>query len=88
MTNAIPLSAIEGTDEWQSALDMECLLTLEIPVPGFTVRELLRLAPGTTVATHWSTSDDVPLRASGQPIAWATFEAKGERLAARLAELA
>lgn len=63
-------------------------LTLEIPVPGFTVEELLNLAPGSIFKTLHPSTADVPIRANGKLIAWAKFEVAGEKLAARVTELA
>jgi flagellar motor switch/type III secretory pathway protein FliN len=63
-------------------------LTLEIPVPGFTVQELLDLAPGAIFKTLHPATADVPIRANGKLIAWAKFEVAGDRLAARVTELA
>lgn len=63
-------------------------LTLEIPVPGFTVEELLNLAPGSIFKTLHPSTADVPIRANGKLIAWAKFEVAGNKLAARVTELA
>lgn len=63
-------------------------LTLDIPVPGFTVEELMNLAPGSIFKTIHPSTSDVPIRANGKLIAWAKFEVAGDRLAARVTELA
>ena len=63
-------------------------LSLEIPVPGFTVEELLNLAPGSIFKTLHPSTADVPIRANGRLIAWAKFEVAGNKLAARVTELA
>jgi len=56
-------------------------------VARFTVRELLRLEPGQIVSTDCSRGAEVPLRANGQVIGWAEFEAVGDHIGARITEL-
>lgn len=63
-------------------------LTVEIPVPGFTVEDLMNLRAGSIVKTLHQSSSDVPLRVNGKLIAWAKFEVDGEILASRITELA
>jgi flagellar motor switch/type III secretory pathway protein FliN len=67
---------------------LPCLLSVEIPVAKFSVGDLLCLGKGSIVETALAATHDVPLRANGVLIAWAEFEVIGERLAARLTELA
>jgi flagellar motor switch/type III secretory pathway protein FliN len=67
---------------------LPCRLSLEIPVSEFTLRELLRLHPGSVVRAAVRTSEEVPLRVNERLIAWIQFEMIGERLAARIMELA
>ncbi len=62
-------------------------LSLEIPVPGLTVRDLLEFHPGSIVRTIYPATSDVPMRANGKLIAWAKFEVVGDRLATRITEL-
>lgn len=76
-----------STDVWDEAGWLRCELSVELPVPGFTVGDLLRLAVGSVVATGWKTSHDVPLHANRRQIGWIEFEAVGETLAVRLTEL-
>lgn len=63
-------------------------LSLEIPVPGLTVQDLLDFRPGSIVKTIYPATSDVPVRANGKLIAWAKFELVGDRLATRITELA
>ncbi|HUK25259.1 MAG TPA: FliM/FliN family flagellar motor C-terminal domain-containing protein [Terriglobales bacterium] len=62
-------------------------ITLEIPVPGLAVRDLLELHPGSILKTIYPATSDVPVRANGKLIAWAKFELAGDRLASRITEL-
>jgi len=63
-------------------------LTVEIPVPNFTVGDLVGLKPGSIVKTLFQSTSDVPVRVNGKLIAWAKFEIAGENLASRITELA
>ena len=67
---------------------LPCQLSLEVPVTGFTVGDLLRLSKGSIVETAVHYAGDIPLRANGILIGWSEFEAVGNRLAVRLTELA
>jgi flagellar motor switch/type III secretory pathway protein FliN len=72
---------------WEEAGWLECQLSVELPLYGFTVRDLLQLSVGSVVETHWENGDDMPLRANKRQIAWIEFEALGESLAVRVTEL-
>ena len=65
-----------------------CELTLEIPVPSFTVGDLIKLEKGSIVETALHHTSDIPLRANKQLIAWTEFEVVGDNLAVRVTELA
>ncbi len=67
---------------------LPCTLALEVAVVRFTVRMLLELAPGTVLETSCHQSMDIPLRVNGLLLAWSEFEVVGERLAARITDLA
>ncbi len=67
---------------------LPCTLALDIPVVRFTVRSLLELAPGGILETSVHQSMDIPLRVNGLLMAWTEFEVVGERLAARITDLA
>jgi flagellar motor switch/type III secretory pathway protein FliN len=67
---------------------LPCQLSLEVPVLGFTVGDLLRLNKGCIVETACSQTSDLPLRANGLLIGWTEFEVIGNRLAVRITELA
>ena len=65
-----------------------CELSLEIPVPTFTVGDLIKLEKGSIVETILHHTSDIPLRANKQLIAWTEFEVVGDTLAVRVTELA
>ena len=91
MAEASPLLSPEtpgiSAGLWEEAGWLQCDLSVELPVPGFTVRDLLRLSVGSVVETQWKNGHDVPLHANKRQIGWIEFEAVGESLAVRLTEL-
>ncbi len=99
MSTALQITEID--DGGQSALAMPparrpvealpwlpCTLALDVPVLHFTVRSLLDLQPGAVLETSCHQSMDIPLRVNGLLMAWTEFEVVGERLAARITDLA
>ena len=82
-----PPEALPPAADWRQLGWLPCQLSLELPVARFTVRELLRLEPGQIVSTDCSRGAEVPLRANGQVIGWAEFEAVGDHIGARITEL-
>ena len=79
-------SAVED-DDLATVAALTCQLSLEIPIPRFTVRDLLRLAPQDLIDTGWAQTTDVPLRLNGLLLSWAEFELIGNKMAVRLTEL-
>ncbi len=67
---------------------LPCTLALDVPVVQFTVRSLLELRAGSILETSCHQSMDIPLRVNGLLMAWTEFEVVGERLAARITDLA
>jgi flagellar motor switch/type III secretory pathway protein FliN len=72
---------------WDSFKQLPCLLTLELPVPRFTVRQVLELKPGVVVDTGWSQATDMPLRVNGELLAWSEFEIVDDGYGVRITEL-
>jgi flagellar motor switch protein FliN/FliY len=64
------------------------MLSVEIPVPGFTVSNLLGLECGRVIDTRWTVGEDVPLLINKVLIAWSEFEILNNHIAVRLTELA
>jgi flagellar motor switch/type III secretory pathway protein FliN len=73
---------------WRQMEALPCKLSVEIPVPTFTVRKLMELEAGAIVETQSASSADVPLRINSQLIGWAEFEVVADHLAVRFTELA
>jgi flagellar motor switch/type III secretory pathway protein FliN len=85
----IPREAIaDGAGElWNSCKQLPCVLTLELPVPQFTLRQMLELRTGSVIDTRWSQAADIPLRVNGELLAWSEFEVVDDRYGVRLTEL-
>jgi flagellar motor switch/type III secretory pathway protein FliN len=81
-------TAISGQGSLERFDWLPCRLSLEIPVSQFTLGDLLRLQKDCVVSTTVPSINEVPLSVNGQPIAWIQFEMIGNRLAARITELA
>jgi flagellar motor switch protein FliM len=78
---------LEGALPWSRLELLRCGLTVQIPVRGFSVRELLGLTAGAVVDTKWAQVKPVPLDVNGGQVAWCDFEVLGERLGVRITEL-
>ena len=80
-----------GSEEdarWRPVLGLPCELSVELPLPGFTIADLLKLRAGSVINAQWRLGRDVPLRLNGMVIGWSEFEVMGNSLAVRLTELA
>ena len=73
---------------WDEAGILPCLLSVDLAVKGFTVRDLLELAPGAILESENASGADVPVVVNTRIIGWAEFEVVSDRLAVRLTELA
>ena len=72
---------------WTHVKGLLCRLSVEVPIQHFTVRQLLDLAPGVILDTHYEEGSHVPVMVNGQLIAWGEFDVVDELLAIRLTEL-
>ncbi len=73
---------------WGHVMGLPCNISIEVPMPGFAVKDLLDLRPQSVVSSQWLTTANLPLKANGELIAWCEFEVLGNRIAVRLTELA
>ncbi|MGA2001777.1 MAG: FliM/FliN family flagellar motor C-terminal domain-containing protein [Terriglobales bacterium] len=85
---AQPKPEIPTADPWTRVEGLPCVLSIEIPVPDFTVADLVAMENGRLVDTRWVVGEDVPLRINGALIAWSEFEIVNNHVAVRLTELA
>lgn len=76
-----------SSELWDEAGWLPCELSVELPIPEFRVRDLLRLTVGSVVETLWKNGHDVPLHANKRQIGWIEFEAVDESVAVRVSEL-
>jgi flagellar motor switch/type III secretory pathway protein FliN len=65
---------------------LPCMLSLEVPVPHFTIGDLLMLTQGSIVESSCHHTSDVPLRMNQLLIGWTEFEVIGDRLAMRITD--
>ena len=72
---------------WEEAGDLPCILSVDLPLEHFTVRDLLQLATGSIVASENANGADVPVVVNTKLIGWAEFEVVGQKLAVRITEL-
>ena len=82
----IPVAIPE--EVWEEAAWLPCVLSVDLPLQAFTVRDLLRLEIGAILETKNANGADVPVVVNAQRIGWAEFEVVGQRLAVRMTELA
>jgi flagellar motor switch protein FliN/FliY len=80
-------NTVAPIDDLAPVAMLTCRMSLEIPVPRFTVRDLLRLSPEDVIDTRWAQTTDIPLRINGLLLSWAEFELIGNKMAVRLTEL-
>jgi flagellar motor switch/type III secretory pathway protein FliN len=86
---ALPQAAvIEAGDPLLRAHMLPCRLILETPVINFTVRTLMRLAPGAVVETAAQHNEDLLLHVNGQVVGTVKFDVTRDRLAVRLTGVA
>jgi flagellar motor switch/type III secretory pathway protein FliN len=87
-STAVEMDIAPGESMWKRAEQLPCLLSVELKVPVFTVRDLFRLSAGSVIETDWAQSTDVPLFVNKELIGWGEFEVLGEGLAVRVTEFA
>ena len=74
--------------KWKQAERLPCQVSVEVPIPGFTLSTLLTLQAASVVSSRRPTTANLPLRVNGELIAWCEFEVFGTRLSVRFTELA
>ena len=86
--NAPPENESEMESRWKPVLGLGCELTVDLPMPDFTIADLLKLRKGSIINAHWRVGQDVPLGLNAALIGWIEFEVVARSLAVRLTELA
>ncbi len=89
VNTAIDHHLIGGIPEeaWTQALGLSCALTVDLQLPGFTVRDWLELNRESVIDSRWQVTADIPLRVNGVLVAWAEFEVVNDHRAVRITEL-
>ena len=88
-SNGLPPESETQVDGfWKPVLGLGCDLTVDLPVPGFKIADLMKLQKGSIINAHWRLGRDVPLCLNATSIGWIEFEVVGRNLAVRLTELA
>lgn len=64
-----------------------CKAAAEVPVPKFTVGDLLKLRKGTVVQTATRVADDIPVKVNQTLLGRGRFEVVNDRLVVRITEL-
>ena len=82
------MAGIEQHPDWALLSRIPMRLTATIPLPGFKVRDLLKLGAGSMVKSDWLSSDDVQLRVGEVQLGWSEFEVVEQRMAIRLTRFA
>jgi flagellar motor switch/type III secretory pathway protein FliN len=67
---------------------LRCKTIAEVPVPRFTVGDLLHLRKGAVVQTATRVANDIPVTTHNTVLGWGRFEVVNDRLAVRITELA
>ena len=75
-------------DVWDELAHLECAVSVEVPVPGVKVDDMLHLSPEKVLNTQWRTNRDLPLWINGRPLGMGEFEGGGEKLGIRITEFA
>ena len=78
---------VVNPEAWAQALLLPCTLTVDLVLPGFTVRDWLQLNRESVIDSRWQVTADVPLRVNGVLIAWVEFEVVNDHRAVRITEL-
>jgi flagellar motor switch/type III secretory pathway protein FliN len=90
---SLPLVARESPagfaeELWDEAGWLPCVLSVDLSLRQFTVRDLLRLETGDILESKNANGADVPVIVNTKLVGWAEFEVVGQRLAVRMTELA
>jgi flagellar motor switch/type III secretory pathway protein FliN len=83
-----PAPAESALNAWAPALELPCKISFGLPIPRFTLGDLLNLRVGTVIDTARPEGTDVVVMLNDHIIGWAEFEASGQQIAFRFTELA
>jgi flagellar motor switch/type III secretory pathway protein FliN len=84
----LALAAVISEEMWEEAAFLPCLLSIDLQVRNFTIRDLLRMESGTILESGVPNGADVPVLVNAHLVGWAEFEIVGRSLGVRMTELA
>jgi len=70
--------------QWARCARLPLQLVVTIPLPTFSLKEVLAMRKGQRILSNWSSRDDVPLMAGDTFVANVTFEPAGSSLGVRI----
>jgi len=73
--------------KWPMLHQVPVPMTVKIPLPGISLRQLSALGVGEVIASEWPASEEVPLYASNVALSWGEFELVNGAIAIRLTRL-
>ena len=79
---------IEDHTSWHVLSRVPQTVTALIPLPNFTMHDLLTMEKGLVIESNVLTSEMIPIRIGSVRIAWGEFEVVEHALALRVAKLA
>ncbi len=79
-----PLGTPLSKERWGAYAEVEARLSVDVPLPRMSLKELLAMKPGTLLRTDWQISQDVSLRVGDVFLAFVSCEPAGERLGVRI----
>ncbi len=82
------IQRVEDHPAWHVLARVPQTVTALIPLPGFTVHDLLTMEKGRVIESNVLTTEMIPIRIGSVRIAWGEFEVVGQALALRIAKLA
>jgi flagellar motor switch protein FliN len=82
----VPVAVSE--ELWEEVGWLPCLLSVDLALRKFTVRDLLQLNTGTVLESRNANGSDVPIIVNAQLIGWAEIEVVSQHLSVRITELA
>jgi flagellar motor switch/type III secretory pathway protein FliN len=72
---------------FSAVLGLPTTVLVAVPVPSFSVRDLLALQSGSVLSSAWRSEREVPLLADEVQFAWAEFEVTDDTLGVRVTRL-
>jgi len=82
------IQRVEAHPAWHVLARVPQTVTALIPLPEFTIRDLLAMEKGVVIKSNVLTTEMIPIRIGSVRIAWGEFEVVGQALALRIAKLA